>query len=139
MMGGNISNRCAPYIGFDIDSLMFEAEESTFRGNLMKFFLNEEQLLFKRKIKSEFIKTLNAVWKQDVSIVLVTRQYTDIESLENFLNAEFIPYTRIVVVRSTDYIGDFPYHYFFTADDTLISIASSKHFMHIDDIWRVLK
>jgi hypothetical protein len=143
MIGNNISNRQAPYVMFDIDSLLFLEKEKTVWTKVSDMFKTEEEKYLARPVNQDFINMLHMVWRDhNVCIGLVTFSLLDkpsIEKLYEILDKHFVPYTRVFDFMDWEELRNFGYSiYTFSANDDLISYMSKKEAMHISRIREVL-
>ena len=140
MKNGEISNKVAPYVLFDIDSLMFREEESKPFGKLLNMFKSAEKRKLQRKVSKEFVDTVTRVWnKHNVCIGLFTFDIGSYrEELEEVLFDNNIPYTRVFLLEEWEDLRYLPNIYTFSNDDTLLSYLSSKRAKRYEDIWEVL-
>lgn len=142
MLGNDISNKQAPYIMFDIDSLMFLPREKTVISRITDLFKTEEKKTLESDIDPIFSDTLQRVWdNNNVCIGLVTFDLlNEKEALEEKLDKQMIPYTRIFQYTDWEQLRYFNRSiYTFSANEELISYLSRKDAMHISRIWEVLR
>jgi hypothetical protein len=143
MLGNDLSNKQAPYIMFDIDSLLFLEKEKTVWTKVSDMFKSEETKYLERPINQDFVNLLHTVWRDhNVCIGLVTFALLDKPSLEKLyalLDKYFVPYTRVFDFLDWEDLRNFGYSiYTFSANNDLISYMSKKEAMHISRIREVL-
>ncbi|MMZ46499.1 hypothetical protein D1872_81160 [compost metagenome] len=145
MKNGDISNHSAPYIAFDLDSLMFaEPERKSFKDRLSSILLSERKWKERQGISENFANTLRRLWNNhDVSIILLTCYYheDDLEELADKLDRNLVPfshlynYTEWESIRRTLHL----YTYLFSANNDLISFLSADNVKNISEIGKVLR
>lgn len=143
MRGNDLSNKQAPFIMFDIDSLLFVDKEKNRWTKLTDVFKSEFTKYIEREFNQDFIKLLNNVWhKHNVSIGLVSfslLSHDEVQELEKRLDGEFAPYTRIFSFFDWDELRSFSHGmYTFSNNDELLSYLSSKNAMKLERIREVL-
>lgn len=146
MRGNNLSNKSAPYVLFDIDSLLFIEPEKNVWKSLKDTFKSHGTKYMERPINLKFINTLTILWhKHDISIGFVTFELhtqKEKEKLEELLAEIFVPYTRLMTYTEWEQLRIFnnSVHsiYTFSANDELLSYISSTSALHISKIGEVL-
>lgn len=130
MLNGNISNREAPVIAFNLDNLLFEKEEESFF-----------RIFTKKKVNQAFIDIVSNLWySYDYSIYLVTSQ--SVEDAEKTLNDIDIQATKIVHytgIANLKRLVSYRFHLYVDSDLELISILNSSNAISIDDLHKYIK
>lgn len=142
MLGNDISNKQAPFVMMDIDSLMFLPKEKTVFTTIADLFKDGEKKYVERKIDPYFGNVLNRLWNNNnVCIGLFTfNVFERVEDLEDKLQEEFVPYTRIFSFREWEDLRRFQHCiYIFSANDELLSYLSRNDALPVGKIWEVLK
>jgi type IV secretory pathway VirB4 component len=141
MLGGNLSNKQAPYVMFDMDSLMFvNNEEKSVIDKVTDFFKSEERKYLDREIDTDFANTLERVWrKHNVCVGIFSFHPYDFDELEVKLYNQFVPYTRIFYFQEWEDLRRFNHSiYTFSNNEELLSYLSRKDAMKLERIWEVL-
>lgn len=142
MMNNNLSNKQAPYVMFDIDSLMYLPKEPRPLDKVWNIFKTEEKIKTEREVNPIFTRTLQRVWdNNNVCIGLFTTEMiSETEAIEKTLDEEFVPYTRLFKFPEWEELRYFNQSiYTFSSNAELISYLSRNDAMFMDDIWEVLK
>lgn len=125
MLNGNISNREAPVIAFNIDNLLYEKDES--------YFFN---LLHSKKINQSFIDIVSNVWyNYDFSVYLISK--LTVEEAERKLEGIDIQATRVVHYTGIDNLRrmlTYRFHLYVDNDGSLISQLGCRNAIHIDEL-----
>lgn len=143
MLGNNISNHSAPYVGFDVDSLAFiEKKEGMIQNFLDKFKTHESRYL-SREVSLDFINTMEQLWrKHNICIIFITFSFdqSNVKELYDKFSEVNIPFTRIMQFQEWDNLrrsmGNFLY--VFSGNEELISYLSAKHALNYAQVREVL-
>ena len=142
MLRNDISNKSAPYIAFDIDSLLFKDEKPNMVSRFLNMFKTDETKYLSRPLNEDFIKIVERVWhKHNVCVIFTCFSLFTNESQRKLLDIlvdRNVPFTKIDFFREWDEAREAPYVYFFTNNEYLLSFMSSKHVMKLENIWEVL-
>lgn len=143
MKGNDLSNKQAPFVMFDIDSLLFLEKDKTVWTKLADMIKSVDVKYLEREIDPEMISLLQSIWsKHNVCIGLVTFELYDdyyLNLLADKLEDKFVPYTRIFNFYDWEELRQFQYSiYTFSNNEELLSYLSRKDAMKIDRIWEVL-
>ena len=126
MMNGNISNREAPVIAFNIDNLLFEKKENS----IFDIIFNNRKV-----VNQNFIDIVNNVWyNYDFSIYLISSQ--TIEESEKKLEGIDIQATKVVSYTGIDNLRrmlNYRFHLYVDSDESLISQLGNNA-IHIDNL-----
>lgn len=144
MLRGDISNRQAPILAFNVDNLLFKASErptNYFTRLLSKFVPNNDY--FSREINKQFIELVASVWaSRPYSIYLISfRPDLEIE-LNEMLVSMSICYTQLVCVDDIEELTHscrYHYTYYFDSDDSLLSQVGTSNARHIEELDSLLK
>lgn len=144
MILGNISNKTAPVVAFNIDTILFNKSANNLTQKIKRLFTFDTAHFdyFNREVSSTAIGIINNVWKKnEVSIYLVTfSDYKD--ELEELLYEEDVYYTRLVKAEGIDWLRRrcmYNYAYYVDIDDRIISELSVNNAKHLSDIWKFVK
>lgn len=143
MLGNNISNKQAPYILFDIDSLLFvepkEIEKTVFT-KVKDMFKTHEQKLVEREFDPLFISRIEEIWaKHNLCIGLVTFDIINEEQeLIDRLSDKNVPYTRLFTFAEWEEMREFNAIYKVSKNAELLSYLSQNHAIHYDRLGEVL-
>lgn len=144
MLHGDISNRVAPFIAFNIDNLLFKEETNkSFIKNLIKFFTSDKQRFFNRDINEDFLRKLNYIWnKYFLSIALISFYPRYEKEYNKFLEKYNVPFSSLIFIHEWEELrrrchSDFIYY--FDNNEELISYISSPNAYHIDYLFKILK
>ena len=142
MLHGDISNKSAPYVAFDIDSLLFKDEKPNMVSRFLNMFKTDEAIYLSKPLNKEFIKIVERVWyKHNVCVIFTCFSLSSDESKRKLLDIlveHNIPFTSIDFFNSWEEVRNAPYMYFFTNNENMLSYVSSKHAMKLENIWEVL-
>jgi hypothetical protein len=142
MIRGDISNKQAPFVMFDIDSLLFQEKPKTIWTKVSDVFKSDADKYLERPVNQKFLDTLHYVWhKHNVCIGLVSFDFPfyAINELEEILQKNFVPYTNLFFYNEWEDLRNFGLSiYTFSANEELISYISRKEAMHINRIREVL-
>lgn len=132
MRFGDISNRSAPIIAFNIDNLLFTSSAPE-TGLLSKL----SALFNVKKVDYVFLDILNNIWtKYDLSVYLVTGTDST-ELMYNVLDENSICYTDIIKYHGIDNLRRLVDNRFFLyvdCDEQIISQIGRKNAIHIKDL-----
>jgi hypothetical protein len=146
MLHGDISNRQAPIIAFNVDNLLFN-EDSASKGALHNFlskFKTEKSKLLSKGVDTKFLSILSNIWNSyDYSIYLVTfHEENDYEEfLIDILDKNMATYTSIIKFSNWEdlrEISNLQYAYYFDNDEELISYVGAGA-LHINEIVNIIK
>lgn len=152
MKNGDISNREAPYVGFDIDTLLYLEEDKksfalTLVDRIRESFRDSFTNYTKRELNPAFKRDIRWLWDtENVSIVFLSQEMQDIDDLNKLsvkLDDEYwIPYTKLYSYPDRDELRNLlrsgQLHAFFSADEELISYCShnnAKHFRELKEFF----
>lgn len=142
MLRNDISNKSAPYIAFDIDSLLFKDEKPSTVSRFLNMFKTDETKYLSRPLNEEFIKIVERVWyKHNVCVIFTCFSLYSIEAKRKLLDIlvdRNVPFTNIDFFQEWHEARNAPYMYFFTDNEHLLSFMSSKHAMKLENVWEVL-
>jgi hypothetical protein len=146
MKGGDISNKNAPIIAFNIDNLLFTDKErkpenwKEYAERLVQYIkpLSPEEKLLKRELDKNFINIVNAIWySYDFSIYFISKY--DLEgSLGELLYDHYVCYTRILQYHSLQELRvlvNNSFYLYVDKDEELISKVYASNVVHIDKIF----
>jgi hypothetical protein len=143
MQNGDISNKAAPYIGFDIDSLLFvESNYKTVWTSIREAFKSSKRLYIDRKLDSVFVATLREIWtKHNVNVVLLTGELEeeDLPELADRLDHGMVPFSNLYSYVEAEDLRNTMHNlqYFFSSNEMLISFLSANHAKHINAVREV--
>lgn len=145
MLHGNLSNRQAPIIAFNVDNLLFMDEvKSTALQKLLSKFKTEKSKMQSREINTDFVNILNNLWNSyDYSIYLITfnKEEEYEECLYDILDKNGACYTLLIKYSTWDElreINSLQYTYYFDTNEELISYLGAGA-LHIKEIHNILK
>ena len=130
MRNGDISNKEAPVIAFNMDNLLFESKSDSIFD-----------IFKKKKLNQTFIDIVNNIWyNYEFSIYLVSSQI--VLEAEKILENVDIQVTRVV-----HYTGEsnlqrlltYRFYLYVDSDVNLISRLSCKNAIHIDELQNHLR
>lgn len=144
MLRGDISNRQAPILAFNLDNLLFKESKrpsNRFTKFMSKFVPNNDY--FSREINKQFIELLSSVWaSRPYSIYLISfRPDLEIELNEMLLTMS-ICYTSLVCIDDIEELTHscrYHYTYYFDSDDSLLSQVGTSNARNITEIDYILK
>lgn len=150
MLHGNISNKSAPIIAFNVDNLLFREPkegELTLKEKLLNKFVNmsnnHKSIYFNRPLNEVFVAQLSYLWhKHNVAVYLVTFFPDYHDDLVDLLLKENVPFSRIEGVEEWEELSKLVrlrYMYYFDTDLELVSYLSSNNAMSFYDLPKVLK
>lgn len=144
MLRGDISNKQAPIIAFNIDNLLFEDYDDMnpiLRAIKLKL-TPEKKLFLKRKVNKVIVNVINRLWaRYDYSIYLITMHPEYVEDYYGILDKNDVNYTTIVSFDNWNALRDISllqYTYYFDNNEELISFVGVKA-QHIKELQNILK
>lgn len=143
MQSGDINNKAAPYIGFDIDSLLFrENAEPSVWTRLRDMFKTPDKLYINRPYNQVFVDTIRRLWQDhNISIVFLTGELAveDLEKLEHRLDRDIVPFTHLYCYEQTEDLRSQmgTLQYFFSGNSDLISFLSVGHALPFHNVKEV--
>jgi hypothetical protein len=144
LLRGDISNKQAPIIAFNVNNLLFEDyKDMNPILRAIKFKLSSEtKLFFGRKINKVIVNTINRLWgKYDYSIYLITMHPEYKQEYYNILDENEVNYTSLVSFDNWDELREISllqYTYYFDDNEELISFVGAKA-SHIKELQNILK
>lgn len=138
MQFGQISNRQAPIIAFNVDSLLFrDTPKQGFLQRIFDSLKSDKQKYFNKEIDDIFVATIEALWyKNPYCIYFLT--FTDYEEeISELLFERNIPYTRIVTYNSIEDLRvdvQYRFMYYFDKNEEILSLVSQKNALHINEL-----
>lgn len=144
MIHGDISNRQAPIIAFNVDNLLFkdDVKPANIIVRLLDKFMPKTGY-FDRVIDSDFVDLLLNLWyKHPFSIYLVSFRPDIEDELNELLVNQCICYTKLVCVESIDVVIHscrYHYSYYFDSDDSLISMIGTANALNIKELNLVIR
>ena len=142
MKNGEISNKQAPYVLFDIDSLLFkEAEEKKVMDKVKDVFKTMERKKVEQEFNRFFVKRLERIWmNHNVCIGLVTFDINKERfELEKRLMDENVPYTRLFLFEDWNQLREADSIYTVSNNEDLLSFLSQNHAIHYSQLGEILK
>ena len=141
MRKGDISNKTAPAICFDIDSLLFEEVEET---NILKKLFKIKKREVDKPFNQQLLSILDYFWKKhDLIVYLISFSLTEkeIEYLfERLINAN-APFTNIIYHQEWEdvfhLVENGRYQYLFSSNEELLKFIGRNAY-HIQDYRRIL-
>lgn len=141
MRRGDISNKPAPLLVFNVDNLLFK-EPWKYEEKKTMFSIFKPDSYFDRTVNLLFVRMINSLWLKDFSIILQT-SYHDRNALERYFEEEFdffyysklIPYRGVEVLRqrlSVEYL------YYIDNDRAFLSKINHKGAIHVDDLMKLI-
>lgn len=134
MLHGNIANREAPKIAFNIDTLLFqEAKGRNFLERIVDRFKSDSALYFEREINRNFVSLVDTVWTSypySIYFISFRLSINHSEELHTMLLDYMIPYTNIDLVHNVYEVRDLLergfYSLFFCNNPDIISICGKN-------------
>lgn len=139
MLGGDISNKSAPILAFNLDSLLFteEVEKRPLGTKIKGFLAGINWADSDKKVDKNFVGQISELWvKHPFSIYLVTLS-GDFEKLQKKLDEYSVPYTSLVCFDSLEEVRDrcnMEYLYYFDSNEENLSFMSCNNAKHIDEL-----
>ena len=144
MLRGDISNKSAPILAFNIDNLLFEEHKEKYSiiNTLKKKLTSDKKQFFDREINKVIVTTLNRIWtRYNFSIYFVTMYPEYKDDYYNILDKNGVNYTSLVSFNSREDLREtslLQYTYYFDNDFELISFVGAKA-QHIEELQNILK
>lgn len=144
MLGGNISNKSAPILAFNVDNLLFKdiPRDNSLLSNIKAKITPEKKMFLNREIDLHMVNQLNILWaRYDYSIYLVTMHPEYRGDLFTLLDGHEVNFTSLVSFNSREELRDISflqYTYYFDSDEELISFVGVKA-QHIKELPNILK
>jgi hypothetical protein len=146
MLGGDISNKSAPIVAFNIDELLFTSkstESLSFFEKLKLKTMGDKQKYLNRPLSKDFITIINNLWsKYTFSIYLITFRVDAVDELYEILSANNVCYTSLVPIEDKKELRkacELQYAYYFDVDLDLLSFIGQRSAMHMKDLSTVLR
>lgn len=144
MLKGDISNRQAPIIAFNVDNLLFKQyiKPKNIIVRLIDKFVPKDEYI-DRDIDTNFEELLLSLWtKRPYSIYLISFKAEIEEELTELLVSRGVCYTKLVCVESLDdLIHSCRYHYtyYFDSDESLLSMIGTHNVYPITEVNSLLR
>ena len=132
MRYGDISNRSAPIIAFNVDNLLFinEKEDSLF--DKIKLFFGSN-----KKVDYVFLDIVNNIWtRYDLSVYMITYS-DDTDSIHSLLDEHHVNYTDVMQYHGVDNLRRLVDNRFFLYvdnDESLLSKIGRKNAINISNL-----
>lgn len=131
MMFGNISNRSAPIIAFNIDNLLYATSQPT-------GFINKLYSLFStREVDYLFLEIVNNIWNRyDFSVYLITSS-DDTELIYKVMDDNNVCFTDVVKYHGIDNLRrlvDTRFFLYVDSDEQILSQIGRKNAIHISNL-----
>lgn len=143
MLRGDISNRQAPVLAFNLDNLLFT--DKPHKSNLLISFLDKflGSSIFDKPIDPNFSDLLHNYWiKYDFSIYLVTFNKEFLDEINDLLVDKGICYTRLEGLESLDDLVTkcrYQYMYYIDSDKELLSKIGTTNAISLDELNTIIR
>lgn len=130
MKNGDIGNRTAPIIAFNIDNLLFKRDRKEGFIEGVKFAIASDKIKYlSRPLNKLFVNTIIDVWvKRPYSIYFITKHPFE-KDIEDFLDFKTIPYTKLICISDVFELRDLAvnqFTYYFDTDLKTISVVGKN-------------
>lgn len=146
MIKGNISNRTAPIIAFNVDLLFMDNVDSattTLQKLKMKMLTLHKSKLATKKLDRGFISIIDRLWnKYTYSIYFVNLEEDKQEELYSILDQNNVNYTSLQIIRSREELREvceLQYTYYFDKDEERLSYLSCNNALSIKELPTIIK
>lgn len=144
MLHGDISNKQAPVIAFNVDNLLFkqEQEDSSLINKMKSLVQSDRKKFISKDVDMTFVHRINNIWiKHPYSIYLITfSPYKD--DLFTILDKNLVNYTSLVEMFEWEDVRHrcrLQFTYYFDNDEELLSYISMNNALHIRELPLLIK
>ena len=144
MLNGDISNKQAPVLAFNVDNLLFKEEqgESSIIDRVKSLVQSDRKKFINRSVDMTFVNKINNIWiKHPYSIYLITfSPYKD--DLFTILDRNLVNYTSLVELFEWEDIRHrcrLQFTYYFDSNEELLSYVSTSNARHIRELPLLIK
>ena len=144
MLGGDISNKQAPIIAFNIDNLLFsrEIKQTSIFNKIKDKLINANDEYRNKEVDKSFVDRVNNIWiNHNYSIYFITFT-NNFDSLTSIIAENSISYTSILKKDNWKDLRDecnSRFIYYFDNDEELLSYLSAGNALHIKELSNIIK